>query len=125
MPVGLCTQVIPSFEYAVILLPDAIATNLPLPNATLVQVALVGNVLATHVVPPSIEEAATVPPDAMATNIPYVGDTAGLVDPPHAPYATPDHVVLDGSVEYVHDVPPALDADVAVLDATAIKVPLP
>ena len=115
----------PSFEYAVVLLPEAIATNRPLPNVTLDQVALAGNVLANHVDPPSIEEAATVPPEAIATNIPYVGDTAGLTVPPHAPYATPVQVEFAGNVEYVHAVPAALDAEVAVPDATATNVLLP
>ena len=46
------------------------ATNLLLPNATLLQFELDGNVLDAYVKPPSVELAACVPPLATATNLP-------------------------------------------------------
>ena len=78
----------PSNEYAAVAPPDAIATNLPLPQVTLVHNALAGNVRAVHVIP-SVLDAASVPPDDIATYVP--------IDP----YITDDQVAVDGRASAV------------------------
>ena len=90
------------------------ATNLLLPNATLDQFELDGNVLELHVSPPSVELAACVPPLATATNFP-------------PPYATPVQVVDAGSPPpEIHVWPPSVEYALAVPPvATATQRPLP
>ena len=90
------------------------ATNRLLPNATLLQLVLDGNVLDAHVKPPSVELAACVPPLATATNFPP--PYATLVQDVLAGKPPPDTHVWPPSVEYAFAVPP---------EATATQRPLP
>jgi len=109
-------QVIPSNEYADTVDPAAIATNLPLPQATLIQFAVAGKVVAVQVSPSLFEYAATLlllP--AIATHIP--------IDP----YARSFHVADTGRL-VVDQVSPLVVDFPAVEELTggsAINLPLP